>query len=901
MKVKSYLSALFSIFFISASLSQGNVGINHFGFPPHPSAILDLSSFDQGFLMPRMESWVKWTIPNPAEGLMICDTTTKSIWIYSNNNWEELAMKYNTHFTWELGAIHNTGNLASDDFVFGSPQLDDDGNANHQKRMFFDKGKAAFRVGQLFDVASTPLDDESKRWDSDSLGIGSVALGVNTLAKSTYSVAIGANAVARGYGSVAIGNTVFAEGAAAVSLGISSAIGDRSFSAGSTNKANGYASSALGELTVANGKFSTSTGERTLANAMASVATGKFNVGGGDPLNWVLTDPLFEIGNAPDLSSRQNAFTVLKDGTMISGSHQVDDDPSRTNDNIRMYFHKGKAAFRAGEVYDVGGTASEDESKRWNVDSLGHGSVAIGRIPIASNTDAIAIGGNARARGYGSVAIGNTVLAKGAVAVALGVSNAIGDRSFASGSTNYANGYASSSMGELTVANGKFSTATGERTLAQAFASVAIGKFNVGTGDPLNWVLTDPLFEIGNAPNLAQRQNAFTVLKNGNTGIGPHHPINKVDVAGNLAIGNAYAGAFSAPVNGAIIQGRVGIGTTTPLSSLDIIGNICVGSSYAGFLTAPPEGAIIEGYVGIGTSYPYNRLEVAGNLAIGSTYSGSATFAPVNGALIEGKVGIGTSSVQNKLDVEGSVAIGSAYAGTAPGPVNGLAVEGNVGIGTLGPANKLDVNGKITLSQSFGDEMVIINGRFYGHSTGVQDFGDGGDYFMMASKEESNESAGIFGDGDYVTIWSAGDDSRLVRFLDEDFFIDADGDPYNFGAEMAYIAPDGSYNQVSDSRLKKEIKKIGKPIERISQINGYTYRFKRNAEEQLKGQKERQKTGVLAQELAPILPEAVSQNESGQYFVNYDAIIPVLIEGMKEQQKMIEELKEKVERLERKK
>jgi hypothetical protein len=487
MKVKSYLSALFSIFFISAIFSQGNVGINHFGFPPHPSAILDLSSFDQGFLMPRMESWVKWTIPNPTEGLMVCDTTTKSIWIFTNNNWEELAMKYNTHFTNDFGNIHNIGNIYNDNFVFGSTDINENGDAGMRKRFFFHKGKAAFRAGELYDVTNPPTpEDESKNWDVDSLGYGSVAIGRLAHAPALDAIAIGGNARARGSGSVAIGNTVLAKGGGAVALGVSSAIGARSFAVGSTNNANGYASSAMGELTVANGKFSTSSGERTLATALANVAIGKFNVGNGDPLNWVLTDPLFEIGNAPDLSSRQNAFTVLKDGTMISGSHQVNDDPSRTNDNKRMFFHKGKAAFRAGELYDITNPATpEDESKNWDVDSLGHGSVAIGRLAHAPALDAIAIGGNARARGSGSVAIGNTVYAKGGGAVALGISSAIGDRSFAVGSTNNAIGYASTSMGELTNAIGDFSFTIGRSTNASGQYSFAAGNgsasSNIGT------------------------------------------------------------------------------------------------------------------------------------------------------------------------------------------------------------------------------------------------------------------------------------------------------------------------------------------------------------------------------------------------------------------------------------
>jgi len=47
---------------------------------------------------------------------------------------------------------------------------------------------------------------------------------------------------------------------------------------------------------------------------------------------------------------------------------------------------------------------------------------------------------------------------------------------------------------------------------------------------------------------------------------------------------------------------------------------------------------------------------------------------------------------------------------------------------------------------------------------------------------------------------------------------------------------------------------------------------------------------VIAQELEAVLPELVTQGEVKS--VNYNGIIGVLIEAVKEQQKQIEELKE---------
>ena len=52
-------------------------------------------------------------------------------------------------------------------------------------------------------------------------------------------------------------------------------------------------------------------------------------------------------------------------------------------------------------------------------------------------------------------------------------------------------------------------------------------------------------------------------------------------------------------------------------------------------------------------------------------------------------------------------------------------------------------------------------------------------------------------------------------------------------------------------------------------------------------------SGVIAQEIESILPEAVQTRESGMKAVRYEKIIPLLIEAIKEQQKQINELKNK--------
>jgi hypothetical protein len=95
----------------------------------------------------------------------------------------------------------------------------------------------------------------------------------------------------------------------------------------------------------------------------------------------------------------------------------------------------------------------------------------------------------------------------------------------------------------------------------------------------------------------------------------------------------------------------------------------------------------------------------------------------------------------------------------------------------------------------------------------------------------------------------------------------------------------------SDKRWKKNIVKIDSPLEKISQINGVEFDW--IEDEPLHGNKGHD-VGVIAQEIELVIPEAVQTRESGMKAVQYDKIIPLLIECIKDQQKQIEELKQLV-------
>ena len=93
------------------------------------------------------------------------------------------------------------------------------------------------------------------------------------------------------------------------------------------------------------------------------------------------------------------------------------------------------------------------------------------------------------------------------------------------------------------------------------------------------------------------------------------------------------------------------------------------------------------------------------------------------------------------------------------------------------------------------------------------------------------------------------------------------------------------YNSTSDINLKTNIQPIFDPIEKIMQINGVTFDWKEDS---------RPSAGIIAQEVEKVLPELVS--DTNPKTVNYNGLIGLLIEGMKVQQRQIEELKPKPKR-----
>jgi hypothetical protein len=118
------------------------------------------------------------------------------------------------------------------------------------------------------------------------------------------------------------------------------------------------------------------------------------------------------------------------------------------------------------------------------------------------------------------------------------------------------------------------------------------------------------------------------------------------------------------------------------------------------------------------------------------------------------------------------------------------------------------------------------------------------------------------------------------------------GDLYVGGQIFGLSEITAYYGSPSDIRLKANVTNIHDGLAKVLTLNGITYNWNELATNQ---NKESRESGIIAQELLKVLPEAVVEKDDGFLTVKYDRIIPLLIEAIKELSIEVEILKKKIQ------
>ncbi|MCU6236755.1 tail fiber domain-containing protein [Morganella morganii] len=99
-----------------------------------------------------------------------------------------------------------------------------------------------------------------------------------------------------------------------------------------------------------------------------------------------------------------------------------------------------------------------------------------------------------------------------------------------------------------------------------------------------------------------------------------------------------------------------------------------------------------------------------------------------------------------------------------------------------------------------------------------------------------------------------------------------------------------SFNDVyirSDIRVKSELRRIGQPLRKIQMIRGCSYNLK------APDGNTKPSAGLIAQEVREIMPEAVTQDENGLLRLNYNSMIGLLVEAVKDLKTQVDSLKKR--------
>ncbi|OFX82274.1 MAG: hypothetical protein A2W99_09460 [Bacteroidetes bacterium GWF2_33_16] len=437
-------------------------------------------------------------------------------------------------------AIGNRANaIGNESYAFGNYSVAQDSGSYAIGTAALAKGLRSFAIG------STGV---------DSMGVATSA----TKATGNYSYAFGMGSVATKKGAFAIGTQDTTAGDYSLTLGYQcksfnwagTAIGYKSSVTANGATALGFESvagsiysTAIGfRATTSNGWFAVALGERTTATGTTAVSIGRSNTASG------------------------NISTAIGYNNTSSG-------PGATSLGAN---NESTADYSMALGYNTNATGAYSISLGNSSTSSALNTITIGNGSIATFNDAIAIG-------YQDTASGNVALATGRWTKASGVASfsandqtkASGQGAFSIGYATLASGFASLAAGSQSTSSGSYSFATGYKTVAttfgtatfgmettaQSYLSMVIGRYNIIAGNNSNWLVSDPIFVIGNGSSTAARANAFTILKNGKVAIGHDAPIEMLDVNGNARIRAIASGIYLGPVN------RTADGTLTTATS----------------------------------------------------------------------------------------------------------------------------------------------------------------------------------------------------------------------------------------------------------------------------------------------------------------------------------------------
>ncbi|MDA9628164.1 tail fiber domain-containing protein, partial [Flavobacteriaceae bacterium] len=683
-------------------------------------------------------------------------------------------------------------------------------------------------------------------------GNRTLATGYSTTASGNRSTAIGNSTTANGYSSTAIGNNTTASGNASTAMGFdTTAEGANSTAIGNNTTASGNASLAMGLGTTAFGTYSTAMGNSATASDFVSLVIGQYNSSGSSVTSsateFDTANTAFVIGNGTGSSSKSDAFKVLFNGnTTATGSVTA-----------TSFIGDGSQLSGIGILSAV--TENNQTGARLSISNASnHGNIGSEALDLSySNSASTTLG----ATGAGSIAMGLSTTASGAGSIAMGLSTvSSADATLAMGNNTTASGDGATAMGFGTVASGSYSSAIGRRTTASDFGSLVIGQHNSSGSSVTNsataFNTANTAFVIGNGENDSSKSDAFKVLFNGNT----------------TATGSVTATSFIGDGSQLSNLPSASIAFTDLTSTPTTIDGYGITDAGTGILSPVTENSNTGAR--LSTSNASNHGNIGSN-AVDLSYTASASTT--KGATGNYSIAMGRSTTASGAN---STAIGNSTTASA---FNSTAI-----------GNSTTASGSTSIAMGSNSTASGTNSAAMGSNSTASDYGSlvigqynssGSSVTNSATAFNTANTAFVIGNG---TNGSNQSDAFKVLFSGET----------TIGSDLEVK---GNVLVSSDARLKANIVSLGSTLAKLLLIDGKRYTMKKDG---------KQNIGVLAQDIQKVFPELVSTDDRDMLAVNYQGLVPVLINGLKEQDAKMKEqdakmkeqdakMKEQQKRLER--
>ncbi len=234
---------------------------------------------------------------------------------------------------------------------------------------------------------------------------------------------------------------------------------------------------------------------------------------------------------------------------------------------------------------------------------------------------------------------------------------------------------------------------------------------------------------------------------------------------------------------------------------------------------------------------------------------------------------------------------------------------GQVGIGTTLPSERLEINGTLRVNSNIGAIKLGYpnNGDGYSFTTlnGGQDlqlyeeYSGGGDKRRLYIEQKGFISV-EHGGGGYTTegfkIHNYASNNNEWTFyvsngLNDLYLV------FNGVEKGAFDDVSGNYVTLSDARMKKDIEQVSSTyLSKVMQLQPKKFHYKDNKSTAPLT------LGFIAQDVQPIFPELVHElnadNDETHFGLDYSGFGVIAIKAIQEQQKTIDELQKRIERLE---